>query len=131
VLVRFREADARVQLIVCARKPEVSAEAVVLPIHVPPLEERAAELPRIVDEYMLDAIRALKAPATTLGAADRAWMLAHAATTLPEIEKTALRLVALRTSDSVSAAASRLGMAAVSLSRWIERRAPPPRARRG
>lgn len=130
VLGRFRQPGARVQLIVCARKPEAAAEAIAMPIRVPSLAERARELPRIVEEYMHDAVRALHAPATTLGSADRAWIVAHAATTLPEIEKTALRLVALRTSDSVSAAANVLGMAAVSLSRWIERRRPPQRARR-
>jgi hypothetical protein len=130
VLARFREPDARVQLIVCSTKYDVCVAAVAMPIEVPSLAARAKELPRIVDEYMLDAIAALQAPATTLGSTDREWILRHAATTLPDIEKAALRLVALRTSRTVSGAASRLGMAAVSLSRWIERRQPLPRGGR-
>ena len=45
---------------------------------------------------------------------------------LAEIEKATLRLVAIRSSRNVSAAAARLGMAPVSLSRWIGRRTLPP-----
>lgn len=41
---------------------------------------------------------------------------------LSEIEKTTLRLIALRSFATVSQAALRLGMAAVSLARWAERR---------
>jgi DNA-binding transcriptional LysR family regulator len=41
---------------------------------------------------------------------------------MSEIEKTTLRLVALRASRNMSNAAERLGMAPVSLSRWIDRR---------
>jgi transposase-like protein len=45
-----------------------------------------------------------------------------ATTSLSEIEKATLRLVALRSSATVSQAAARLGMAPVSLSRWVARR---------
>jgi len=44
---------------------------------------------------------------------------------LPDIEKATLRLVAIRESRNLSAAAARLGMAPVSLSRWIGRRKLP------
>lgn len=95
------------------------------PIEVPPLAGRMADLPRIVDEYVLDAIVELApAPQTlVLTGHDRQWLIEHAATmSLSEIEKTTLRLVALRSSTNLSHAASRLGMAPVSLSRWITRR---------
>jgi ActR/RegA family two-component response regulator len=46
----------------------------------------------------------------------------HAVTSLAEVEKATLRLVALRTSRNPSNAAARLGMASVSLSRWVDRR---------
>jgi hypothetical protein len=49
----------------------------------------------------------------------------NAASSLPEIEKATLRLVALRHSRNLSQAAARLGMAPVSLSRWIGRREMP------
>jgi len=58
--------------------------------------------------------------------ADRRWVIESASATLAEIEKTALRLVAIRMSRTLSRAAERLGMAPVSLSRWIGRRQLPP-----
>jgi hypothetical protein len=96
------------------------------PIEIPPLAERANQLPRIVDEYVFDAIVEL-APTRrnlVLAARDRQWLIERAAAmSLSEIEKAALRFVALRSSANLSRAASRLGMAAVSLSRWVGR--PP------
>lgn len=98
------------------------------PIEVPPLAERKAELPRIVDEYVFDAIVELAPTPQTLVLTDRdrQWLLEHAATmSLSGIEKAALRLVALRSSANLSHAASRLGMAPVSLYRWVARRKLP------
>jgi len=95
------------------------------PIEVPPLTGRASELPRIVDEYVLDAIVELAPPPRSLVLAerDRQWLIEHAAAmSLSEIEKATLRLVALRSSVNMSHAAGRLGMAPVSLARWAERR---------
>jgi DNA-binding transcriptional LysR family regulator len=51
--------------------------------------------------------------------------MAHAAATLGEIEKATLRLTAIRMRGSIGRAAARLGMAPVSLSRWIGRRELP------
>ena len=57
---------------------------------------------------------------------DRQWLIEHAAgMSLSEVEKAALRLVALRSSPNLSHAATRLGRAAVSLSRWPFRRKLP------
>jgi hypothetical protein len=62
-------------------------------------------------------------PDLTLDERDRKWLLEHAATSsLAEIEKATLRMVALRGSANLSQAAARLGMAPVSLSRWVARR---------
>jgi DNA-binding protein Fis len=47
---------------------------------------------------------------------------------LSAIEKAVLRCVALRSSTNMSRAAARLGMAPVSLSRWLERRRQPCRS---
>lgn len=95
------------------------------PIEIPPLSARTSDLPRIVDEYIFDAILAL-APFSNrpvLTERDRQWLIDHAAAAShSELEKATLRLVALRTSPSVSHAAGRLRMASVSLSRWIRRR---------
>jgi hypothetical protein len=130
VLERIREPDARVQLIMCSERHD-ETNAAIVPIEVPPLATRTGEVARIVDEYVLDATTALNTPPGCLTRSDRQWILEQAATTLPEIEKAALRLVALRTSPTMAHAAARLGMAPISLSRWIDRRRPPSRGRPG
>jgi hypothetical protein len=94
------------------------------PIVVPPLASRATELDRVITEYAADAVAELGAPLAGFTAADHAWVRQYAATSLAEIEAGTLRLIALRTSRNLSHAAARLGMAPVSLSRWIGRRRP-------
>jgi hypothetical protein len=115
------DADVDVQLIVCVDRA-VPSTMLPAPIDVPSLSTRASDLPRIIDEYAQDAIAVLGAPATSFGLDDHGWVLAHAARSLPEIEKATLRRVALRSSRNLSRAAARLGMAPVSLSRWLARR---------
>jgi hypothetical protein len=91
---------------------------------VPSVKERAGELPRIVKAYAADAITALGPvrSRTLFTADDLGWVVARAATSLMEIEKATLRIVALRMSRNPTEAAGRLGMAPVSLSRWVNRR---------
>ena len=98
------------------------------PIEVPSLTERSSELPRIVDEYVFDALVELVPGSRTvvLTERDRQWLIEQAASmSLSDIEKATLRLVALRSSANMSQAAARLGMAAVSLYRWMGRRKLP------
>lgn len=95
------------------------------PLAVPPLAGRPAELDRIIAEYAGDAIAELAAPPSSFPADDHAWVRDHPSASLAEIEKATLRLVTLRTSRSLSHAAAQLGMAAVSLSRWLGRRESP------
>jgi hypothetical protein len=113
-----------VQYVVCGGEDGVDHPLLVVPapIRLPPLRERADEVPRIIDEYAHDALAELGARETCFRDRDRAWVLTHAATSLSEIEKATLRLVALRASANMSNAAARLGMAPVSLSKWISRR---------
>ncbi len=125
VLARLRDPDTRVQLIVCTQASGKGDGFLAVPIVVPPLADRTAELPRIVDEYARDAAAELGVPRATFTAADREWVLEHGVSSLAEIEKATLRLIALRISESLPRAAERLGMAPVSLSRWIGRRKPP------
>jgi DNA-binding protein Fis len=89
---------------------------------VPPLARRRAELDRIIAEYADDAIAELAAPKASFNADDQAWVRDHAAASLAEVEATMLRLVAIHASRNLSHAAARLGMAPVSLSRWLGRR---------
>lgn len=93
------------------------------PVCVPPISRRAADLSEIVDNYARDAAAELSLPA--LLAEDRAWVLKHAASSFAEIEKGTRRVMAIRGSASLSAAAARLDMAAISLRRWLDRRGTP------
>jgi hypothetical protein len=122
VLAGVHEPGTGAQLIVCLDREDASSLSE--PIEVPLLSTRAQDLPRIIDEYALDAIAALGAPAASFQPDDHRWVLEHAAASLPEIEKATLRRVALRTSANLSRAAARLGMAPVSLSRWLARHKP-------
>jgi hypothetical protein len=123
-----RDPNASVLIVVCGsgRYDTHPFLTLPVPIRVPSLRTRTSELPRIVDEYALDATAELSVPSTSFTKADRQWILERAPSTLPEIERATLRLVALRMSTNLSQAATRLGMAPVSLSRWIGRRKLPP-----
>jgi hypothetical protein len=119
-----RKPDAHVQLIITAsgRYDTHPFLTLPVPIRVPSLRTRTSELSRIVDEYAADAIASLGAGDDCFTDEDRRWIVKHCPLTLPEIEKATLRLVALRVSKNPTRAAERLGMAPVSLSRWIDRR---------
>jgi hypothetical protein len=125
VITAFRDPNTQVRLVLCARTPEDCDLHLAAPIAVPPLTSRLDELGQIITEYAEDAIAELGAPRTSFLPADRDWVRIHSASSLPDIEKATLRLVAIRESRNLSAAAARLGMAPVSLSRWIGRRKLP------
>jgi hypothetical protein len=120
----LRAPDARIQLIVCGDELHDCERYCVIPIAIPSLASRGGDLDRIIKEYADDAMAELGTSGSEFPAIDHAWVREHAAT-LPEIEKATARLVALRASPSLSNAASRLGMAPVSLYRWIGRRSMP------
>lgn len=122
----LRDPAIRVQLIVCGQRPSDRMDLVSAPIELPSLARRTAELDRIVEEYADDA-SALLGCTRRFSAIDRAWVRAHSAASLAEIEKGTLRLVALRETGSIAGAAALLGMAHTSLGEWIgRRRANPP-----
>jgi FHA domain-containing protein len=124
VLTRFRDPNSQVHLMLCAQTPERS-EGPAVPLTIPPLSTRPDEIDRIITEYADDAIRGLGVLRTGFLPADRDWVRIHSASSMPDIEKATLRLVAIRESRNLSAAAARLGMAPVSLWRWIGRRKLP------
>jgi hypothetical protein len=125
VVERLRDPASQVQLIVCAEDPRACERCRVTPVVIPSLAARRDEIDRIIHEYAHDAMVELATPRSVFQAADRDWVREHAASSLPEIEKATLRLVALRASRNLSHAATWLGMAPVSLSRWIGRRELP------
>lgn len=121
--------ETGVQLMVCAgsMSPARSPLAFgVAQIVIPPLETRRVELPRIVSEYIEDAIDALHAPDDCMTTADIEWITSRASLgndpAIPDIEKAVLRMVALRLTGNTTKAAALLGMARVSLERWLRRR---------
>lgn len=125
VIAALRVPSSRVQLVVCAASPDDCEPYLASPVVVPPLRDRPGELDRIITEYFDDAIAELSVPreqVQPISSDERSWVLAHSAASLPDIEKGTLRLVAIRESRNVSNAAARLGMAPVSLSRWMVRR---------
>jgi DNA-binding NtrC family response regulator len=130
--VALRATD--VQLVICSDLSRTMHPFLIrpVPIRVRPLTARASELPRIVDAYARDAIEALGADDDAgFTAADRTWVLDHAARTLPAIETATLRRVALRQAGTVNGAARRLGMSPATLSQWLGRRRAGGRRRTG
>jgi hypothetical protein len=123
VLNAFRKPDNSVQLMICYRRTPLPNAA---QIDIPSLDTRRSDLPRIVSEYIEDATHMFGAPDDCLDAQDSQWILDHstfgAELTLSDIEKAALRAVAVRLTGHLTRAANRLGMARVSLERWIRRR---------
>jgi Inner membrane component of T3SS, cytoplasmic domain len=124
VTTALREPDTRVQLIVCGLRPPDRKELVSAPIEIPPLSSRPDEIERVIDEYADAAMTALRAP-DAFTRVDREWVRLHSATTLPEVEKGTLRIVALRSAGNIARAAALIGMAHASLGEWIGRRRLP------
>jgi pSer/pThr/pTyr-binding forkhead associated (FHA) protein len=125
VIAALHAPRSQVQLVICDQMPGVCESYLAVPITVPPLTSRADELDRIITEYAEDALAELGTLHTSFLPADREWVRMHSASSMPDIETATLRLVAIRASRNLSGAAARLGMAPVSLSRWIGRRKLP------
>ncbi len=119
----LRDPNARVQLVVCAGRYHQNDVLLVIsdPIQVPPLKERAGELPRIVEEYAADARAALDS-SVEFTSKDRDWIRARCASSLHEIETATLRVVALKQAGTVLNAAKLLGMGHTSLGEWFAHR---------
>ena len=122
VLRVLRSPSLQVQLVVCADPQTDCAMYGGTPIEIPPLAAREAELDAIIQQYAAVAITELRPSSAVFPSVDCAWVRQHGRASLSEVEKATLRLVALRAARNLSQAAALLGMAPVSLSRWIGRR---------
>jgi len=91
------------------------------PVEIPSLAGRAGDLDRLVGEFLADATRALGVAGMRFSGRASDSVL-RGVTSLAEPERGVLRLVAIRSAPNLSQAARRLGVALVSLSRWIDRR---------
>jgi hypothetical protein len=109
------------QLFVCLNSDDPVIDMLCPPIRVASLAHRWSDLDRLIREYLADATRALgvgemRIPKRLYGAV--LWR----AKTLADLEKVLMRIVMLKSTPSINVAAERLGMAHVSLSRWVSRR---------
>ena len=93
--------------------------AMHVPVAIPDLATRPDELGRILDEYIAEA-QADFGVTCDLSPLQRAWVAEHA-TDHPSLDKILRRILALRTNKRPAAAARQLGMAQVSLFRWMRR----------
>jgi hypothetical protein len=108
-------------LFVCLHGSDPIRDLLCSPIEVPSLAERAADLERLLDECLKEAADAIGVEQVRLPEHMREAVLRHVES-LADLEKTALRVVAIASSRNVSQAAGRLRIAPVSLSRWLSRR---------
>jgi len=121
-LTQLIDPGCNVQLYMCierARKELVLTG--VVPMELPPLRLREAELPQIIEEYAKDAIAELEVSQDCFTKEDQSWIRRHARS-MGDIEKAARRIVAIRSTANISQAAELLDMAQVSLTRWVGRR---------
>jgi len=124
VAAALRSPGNRVQLVVCTHVVGDGRQFLATPIVIPPLTTRRGELMDIIDRYTDDA--RVQLGAAPLAPLDREWVATQAASTLPEIEKGTLRVIALRkTGGDIEAAAELLGMSSSALARWLGRRKLP------
>jgi DNA-binding NtrC family response regulator len=122
------------QLMLCVEGTRTTfAEAAQ--IDIPSLTSRRSEWPRILNECIAEACHALHAPQNYLDDDEREWILRcstlDADPTVADIEKAALRVIAIKLTGRPAAAAKILGMAPVSLERWLQRRWPTTLAHSG
>lgn len=129
VVTTLRGASAtRALLMICAhaipRGNDIASQivSVVRSVLIPPLAERADELPQIIDAYANDAVAEFGGG--WMSVTDREWIAIKASGSLSQIETATRRIVALHScQESITQASKLLSMAHGSLSEWAGRRA--------
>jgi hypothetical protein len=117
----LRDRHKMALLFVCLHSNDRVTRVLCNPIVIPPLAQRRAELGRLLNDYLDEAAQIFGVRRPQLSEQMQHCVFDDA-TSLCELEKVALRLVALRNTPNVNQAAQRLNMAPVSLNRWIGRR---------
>lgn len=128
VVASLRRAPVRgALLMLCAhaipRGNDIASQivSVLRSVLIPPLAERADELPKIIDAYANDAMTEFRGGWMTV--ADREWVATNASGSLAQIETATRRIVALHScQEGISEASRLLKMAHGSLSEWVGRR---------
>jgi hypothetical protein len=106
---------------VCLHGDDRVRDLISRPLEIPPLAARASESHRLLREALDEAAAALGTARLRIPRQARQGVLERVAS-FAELEKTALRIVALASAPNPSQAAVRLRMAPVSLKRWLHRR---------
>jgi hypothetical protein len=109
------------QVFMCLSDRDRIRDLLSPPLEIPALAERQADLDRLISECLADATRALGVERMRFSGRAPDSIL-HGVTSLAELERSVLRLVALKLSPNLSQAARRLRVSPVSLSRWVHRR---------
>ncbi len=116
-----RDAAPFPTVFVCLHGDDRVRDLVCHPLEVPPLAARASEFHGLLQEALDEAATALGTGHLRLPRQAQQGAMKRVAS-FAELEKTALRIVALATAPNPSQAAVRLGMAPVSLKRWLHHR---------
>jgi hypothetical protein len=106
---------------VCLHGDDRLRDLLCRPLEIPPLAARAAESHRLLQEALDEATTALGTERLRLPRQAQQGVMERVAS-FAELEKTALRIVALASAQNPSQAAVRLRIAPVSLKRWLHRR---------
>jgi FHA domain-containing protein len=123
ILVSLVQGERQARIVICARKIE-DVEIRAPSLIVSPPRTRKKEIDRLINEYTLDAAKRLAcAEPIRLSPAERAWIRAAAGESVSDLQETTLRLVAVRATTSISAAAALLGISQAALSKWLQHRA--------
>jgi hypothetical protein len=116
-----RDAAPFPTVFICLHRDDRVRDLLCRPLEIPPLATRASESHRLLQEAMDEAATALGTARVRIPRPARQGIL-EAVDSFAELEKTALRVVALASTPNPTQAAQRLGMALVSLTRWLHRR---------
>jgi hypothetical protein len=116
-----RDAAPFPTVFVCLHGNDRVRDLISRPLEIPSLAARASESHRLLQESLDEAATALGTGRLRLPRQARQGIL-EGVVSFADLEKTALRVVALASARNTSQAAVRLGMALVSLTRWLHRR---------
>jgi hypothetical protein len=96
MISRWRESKTRIQLILCAPSTSPVLSATSDPIVMVPLSMRWHDRFRIMNDVITETAAEFGIPAIEISRADRELIVASEAETLPELERTTTRVVAIR-----------------------------------
>lgn len=116
-----RDAAPVPTVFICLHGDDRVRDLLCRPLEIPSLAARASESHRLLQEVLDEGAAALGTARLRIPRQARQGVLERV-TSFTELEKTALRIVALASMRNPSQAAVRLGIAPVSLTRWLHRR---------